>query len=149
MYDCSLPLLKQQAFADWGQGACQSLQYYSNCAISVILSIKHLHCQHTHCALQLGLLLQGMQGGAGRTGVEGAGLRRRQAAMYGLGLVVVQYIWNRADVVAAAHHWGEQDDPAWAHALWRGMRWTETAFKLGSLANFLAFLRYGKYRYGC
>ena len=35
---------------------------------------------------------------------------------------------------------------SWGWLAWRGMRGAETAFKLASLLNFLAFLRFGKYR---
>ena len=66
--------------------------------------------------------------------------------LYGLGMVLVRYLWTRADLVTSAHHWGEQENAAWSRALWRAMRWTETAYKVGTVANFLAFLRYGQYR---
>ena len=35
---------------------------------------------------------------------------------------------------------------SWGWLAWWGMRSAETAFKVASLANFLAFLRFGKYR---
>ncbi|KAK9804556.1 hypothetical protein WJX73_009687 [Symbiochloris irregularis] len=88
-----------------------------------------------------------MQQAGGRTGVEGPGLGRTQTLLYGMGMVLVRYIWTRADLLASKYQWGEQvDGPAWAAVLWKGMRWTETAFKLGSLLNFFVFLQQGRYR---
>lgn len=97
-------------------------------------------------AHQSGRHASSSQQGPGRTGTEGPGLSRQQVLLYGLGLVAVRYVWTRAGVAAAARHYAETEAPPWAGSLWRAMHWVETAFKLGSLANFLAFLRYGKYR---
>ncbi|EIE19454.1 hypothetical protein COCSUDRAFT_38277 [Coccomyxa subellipsoidea C-169] len=82
----------------------------------------------------------------GRSGLEGAGLNRMQRTTYGLGVVVLRYIWARTDQLAATQHWGDQPRGSWGRLMWRSMRWAESAFKLASLLNFLLFLRYGRYR---
>ena len=155
-----------------------------------------------------------LQEAAGRSGLQGPGLDRMQRTLYGLGIVLLRYLWARADQFSAAQHWGdlprgcvppprilhpsrlmtlswrqlmhglqprlcscaacmhahhcergrrgawEQSQAqrlpltattslkhrSWGWLAWRGMRGAETAFRLASLANFLAFLRFGQYR---
>ncbi|CAL8468457.1 g7997 [Coccomyxa elongata] len=82
----------------------------------------------------------------GHSGLEGAGLTGTQRSMYGLGVVLLRYIWARTDQLAATQHWGDQPRWSWGRLMWRVMRWAETGFKLASLLNFLLFLRHGKYR---
>lgn len=43
----------------------------------------------------------------GRSGLEGAGLSRWQRGLYGLGVVLLRYIWARADQFSASQHWGD------------------------------------------
>ena len=160
--------------------------------------------------------------------LEGAGMTKWQRGLYGLGVVVLRYIWARADQFSASQHWGDLPRGwdhhchtcgvfvclkpvsrrsiadnlsqvwsdigpgtygmlsflkacivvqctvlrqgfsskgtcrqcrlcadvcmdawpcrSWGWLVWRGMRGAETAFKLASLLNFLAFLRFGNYR---
>lgn len=89
-----------------------------------------------------------LQGTWGRSGLEGAGLTRMQKSMYGLGVVLLRYLWARTDQLAATQHWGDQPRRSPGRIMWRSMRWAETAFKLASLLNFLLFLRFGRYRWG-
>ena len=89
-----------------------------------------------------------LQGTWGRSGLEGAGLTRMQKSMYGLGVVLLRYLWARTDQLAATQHWGDQPRRSLGRIMWRSMRWAETAFKLASLLNFLLFLRFGRYRWG-
>ncbi len=82
----------------------------------------------------------------GRTGLEGEGLTIAQRSLYGLGVVLLRYLWCRTDQLAANQHWGDAPPRTWPRVLWRGMRWAENGFKVASLLNFLLFLRFGKYR---
>lgn len=45
-----------------------------------------------------------------------------------------------------AMHWGDRQEGSAAYKSWRAMQWIENVYRLASLANFVAFLRYGKYR---
>jgi peroxin-2 len=87
-----------------------------------------------------------MQDMGGRTGLEGEGLSLTQRTLYGLGVVVLRYVWSRTDELAANQHWGDSPHRSWQRVLWRSMRWAENAFKVASLLNFLLFLRFGRYR---
>lgn len=88
--------------------------------------------------------------GGGRSGVEGPGLSRRQRGLYCLGAVVLRYAWARLGHHAAAQHWGDasggSSDGGWRRRGWALMRRAESAYRLAALANFLAFLRSGRYR---
>lgn len=82
----------------------------------------------------------------GRTGVEGPGPSFWQKSMLGVGFVLARYSWSRLEGIAAAFHWVDRPEQSAAYNAWRAMQWCETAHSLASLANLLAFLRYGKYR---
>lgn len=95
--------------------------------------------------------------GGGHSGVEGPGLGRAQRSLYCLGAVVLQYAWARLGHFAAAQHWGDASSGSsgygsgWSSATWRRRTWelmrrAESAYRLASLVNFLAFLRSGRYR---
>ena len=88
--------------------------------------------------------------GGGRSGVEGPGLSAAQRALYCLGAVALRYGWARLGHHAAARHWGDASGGAgaggWRRRAWGLMRQAESAYRLASLANFLAFLRSGRYR---
>lgn len=89
----------------------------------------------------------GAAAGGGRSGVEGPGLSGAQRSLYCLGAVVLRYAWARLGHHAAAQHWGDASgDAGWRPRAWALMRQAETAYRLASLANFLAFLRTGRYR---
>lgn len=84
---------------------------------------------------------------AGRSGMEGPGPKKGQQTLYGLAMVLGRYAWGRLDQMAAAQQWQDGTAPGTQRrSLWVAVRWAETVFKLGSLANFIVFLRYGKYR---
>lgn len=78
--------------------------------------------------------------------MEGEGLTFAQRGLYGLGVVVLRYLWSRTDQLAANQHWGDSPRRSWPRMLWQSMRWAETAFKVASVLNFLLFLRFGRYR---
>lgn len=85
----------------------------------------------------------------GRSGVEGPGLSALQRCLYCAGAVLLRYAWARLGHAAAASHWA--DSGGWARGSWRQRCWelmqlAESAYRLASLANFLAFLRTGRYR---
>ena len=86
--------------------------------------------------------------GGGRSGVEGPPLSWAQRAAYGLGAVALRYAWARLSHLAAAQHWGDPAGAAWRQRCLVAMRRGESAYHLASLANFLAFLRWGRYRCG-
>ncbi len=44
----------------------------------------------------------------GRSGLEGPGLNQRQKVLYGMGAVMLRYIWARADQAVASQHWGDE-----------------------------------------
>lgn len=83
----------------------------------------------------------------GKTGVEGPGLSVAQRLAYGIVLVGGRYVWARLSLLAAAQHWADAEAHSWRATAWSVMRRGETAFRLASLANLLAFLHYGAYRY--
>ncbi|KAK9853593.1 hypothetical protein WJX84_000025 [Apatococcus fuscideae] len=83
---------------------------------------------------------------AQRTGVEGPGLSLRQRSLYGMLAVAGRYLAGRAEASAAAEHWLDAPASSWRWRAWAGLRWAEAAHRLASLANALAFLRYGVYR---
>ena len=80
--------------------------------------------------------------------MEGPGPNKGQQMLYGLAMVLGRYAWGRLDQMAAAQQWQDGTAPGTTQRrrLWVAVRWAETVFKLGSLANFIVFLRYGKYR---
>lgn len=85
----------------------------------------------------------------GRSGVDGPGLSPLQRRLYCAGAVLLRYAWARLGHAAAASHWA--DSGGWARGSWRRRCWElmqrgESAYRLASLANFLAFLRTGRYR---
>lgn len=87
--------------------------------------------------------------GGGRSGVEGPGLSAAQRVLYCLGAVALRYGWARLGHHAAAQHWGDASSlgvGGWRRRAWGLMRQAESAYRLASLANFLAFLRSGRYR---
>ncbi|KAL4425471.1 hypothetical protein ABPG75_009487 [Micractinium tetrahymenae] len=84
----------------------------------------------------------------GRSGVEGPGLSPPQRWLYCACAVLLRYAWARLGHHAAASHWA--DEAGWARGGWRRRCWglmqhAESAYRLASLANFLAFLRTGRY----
>ena len=90
--------------------------------------------------------------GGGRSGVEGPGLSAVQRVLYCLGAVALRYGWARLGHHAAAQHWGDASSlgvGGWRRQAWGLMRQAESAFRLASLANLLAFLRSGRYRQAC
>jgi peroxin-2 len=84
----------------------------------------------------------------GRSGVEGPGLSAAQRTLYCLGAVVLRYAWARLTHHAAAAHWGDMAGAAWRRHAWTLLRRAESCYRIASLANFLAFLRTGRYRCG-
>lgn len=86
----------------------------------------------------------------GRSGVDGPGLSATQRTLYCLGAVVLRYAWARAAHAATADHWGDATarGASWRQRGWAAMRRAETAYRVASLLNFLAFLRTGRYRCG-
>lgn len=83
---------------------------------------------------------------AGNSGVGGPGLDRYQRVMYGIAMVFGRYMWSRLDAVAAARHWGDLPEGTWGARAWQSLRWAENVFQLGSLLNFIVFMRVGTYR---
>lgn len=106
----------------------------------------HAACSSCYCKMihdrPVLVVVQG-----GKTGVEGPGLSTRQRLAYGLVLVGGRYVWARLSLLAAAQRWGDAEARSWRARAWRCMRRAEVAAKLASLANLLAFLRYGAYRW--
>jgi peroxin-2 len=84
----------------------------------------------------------------GRSGVEGPGLNATQRTLYCLGAVVLRYAWARLAHAATSDRWGDAEGGgvSWRQRGWAAMRRVETAYRLASLLNFLAFLRTGRYR---
>ncbi|KAK9816233.1 hypothetical protein WJX74_001831 [Apatococcus lobatus] len=81
-----------------------------------------------------------------RTGAEGPGLSIWQRSLIGLWAVAGQYLAGRVEACAAAEHWLDEPSSSWPQRAWVSLRLAEAAHSLASLANFLAFLRYGHYR---
>ena len=44
----------------------------------------------------------------GPTGIEGPGLSLTQRVLFGLGYVVLPYLWDRLGRAAAQHEWNER-----------------------------------------
>lgn len=85
--------------------------------------------------------------GGGRSGVEGPGLSGAQRWLYCGGAVLLRYAWARLGVHAAAAHWGDASRGGWRLLSWAALRRVESGYRLASLLNFLAFLRWGRYRW--
>ncbi|KAG1675900.1 hypothetical protein FOA52_001557 [Chlamydomonas sp. UWO 241] len=110
---------------------------------------------------------------AGRSGVEGPGLGVGQRVLFGLGYVMLPYVWGRASAAASRAEWdermaalsapgraasrssrSEQGGGAaapWSRAAlsrrtWGVLRRAEACYHVASLLNLVVFLRTGTYR---
>lgn len=77
---------------------------------------------------------------------EGPALFRHQRVMYGLGAVALRYAWQRAGHALAASQLDSESESSWNRQLWKVYRAAESVHRITALANFIVFLRHGKYR---
>eukprot|EP00877_Chromochloris_zofingiensis_P014144 jgi/Chrzof1/8984/Cz03g31260.t1 len=84
--------------------------------------------------------------GGGRTGIEGPGLTTAQRVLFGMGDVLVPYSWAKLNRRASQQEWLDRSDDMHGVAAWRVIRWLESVYKVGVLANLWVFLYEGKYR---
>ena len=89
--------------------------------------------------------------------MEGPGLSPAQRWLFGVGFIAIPYAWQRAHRIAAHREWG-LGPPGGAGGgggggggeagtrAWRLVRWLESAYKVGVVANLWVFLLEGKYR---
>lgn len=90
---------------------------------------------------------------AGRTGVEGPGLSRAQRLLFGLGFVMLPYLWGRLSRAATQMEWNARvglglgaSSRTWGRKAWAALQGLETVYKVSSAANLCAFLSNGRYR---
>ena len=83
---------------------------------------------------------------SGKSGMEGERLTTSQRLAAFVALAGGRYAWAKLSRAASVGRWADEQTHTVRYRAWRLMRFAELAHDAASLANFLAFLRDGKFR---
>ena len=83
---------------------------------------------------------------SGKSGMEGERLTTSQRLAAFAALAGGRYAWAKLARAASVGRWADEETHTAKHRAWRLMQFAELAHGAASLANFLAFLRDGKFR---
>ena len=83
---------------------------------------------------------------SGKSGMEGERLTTSQRLAAFAALAGGRYAWAKLSRAASVGRWADEQTHTARHRAWRLMRFAELAHGAAGLANFLAFLRDGKFR---
>mmetsp|Transcript_15016 Transcript_15016/g.32525 ORF Transcript_15016/g.32525 Transcript_15016/m.32525 type:complete len:392 (-) Transcript_15016:542-1717(-) len=90
----------------------------------------------------------------GSTGVEGPALGLTQRVMFGLGYVLLPWVWSRVSRAAQQWEWEDRISGRSSHQqsglsslrIWHVLQGLERMYKVASLSNLVAFLHHGTHR---